>query len=139
MSKTVMKYGEEEFDFLLIGIVSTFRDFRICREVNKSLSLSLVRGDDYSILDTKRNEELTFPFFDYVTEYEDQYCIIGNRSENGILIPERKQIDYFLVIKPGATPIEINNISAELKKSHLIQAVFNIDPNELRSRGNLLF
>lgn len=139
MAKTVLKFDDEEFDFILIGMASSYRDFRVCREVNKALSITLVRSDDYTITDAKRGQELAFPFFSYQSDAEDQYCIIGNRSELGILIPERKQIDFFLVVKPGATPINVHDLTTELKNSKLIQAVFAIDVHELRSKQNLLF
>jgi hypothetical protein len=139
MAKKVIKFDEEEFNFLLIGMVSSYRDFRVCREVNRSLSIALARGEDYAIIDVKRKEEILFPFFSYQSEAEDQYSIIGNRSERGILIPEQKQIDFFLVVKPGATPIRITELISLLKSSPLLQAVFAIDVNKLKSKQNLLF
>lgn len=139
MGKTILKIDDEVYDFILIGIVSTFRDFRICRDINAALELELQRGDDYSILDAKRNSEVAFSFFEYYTEQEDQYFVIANRAEEGLLIPEHKQLDYFLLIKPGMTPIDPTDIIKQLQTIAGFQALFSIDVRTLKSKGNLLF
>lgn len=139
MGKTILKIDDEVYDFILIGIVSTFRDFRICRDINAALELELQRGDDYTILDAKRNSEVAFSFFEYYTEQEDQYFVIANRADDGLLIPEHKQLDYFLLIKPGMTPIDPTDIIKQLQPIAGFQAVFSIDVRTLKSKGNLLF
>ena len=139
MEKTILKIDDEVYDFILIGIVSTFRDFRICRDINTTLELELQRGSDYTILDGKRDTELAFSFFEYNTEQEDQYFVISNKTEEGLLIPERKQLDYFLLIKPGMTPIDPTEIIKHLQTVAGFQAVFTLDVRTLKSKGNLLF
>ncbi|MEY4595518.1 MAG: hypothetical protein RIQ47_1928 [Bacteroidota bacterium] len=139
MGKTILKIDDEVYDFILIGIVSTFRDFRICRDINSALELDLQRANDYTITDAKRNAEIGFSFFEYFTEQEDQYFVITNKGEEGLLIPERKQLDYFLLIKPGMTPIDASDIIKKLQTVSGFQGIFPIDVRTLKSKGNLLF
>jgi hypothetical protein len=139
MGKTILKIDDEVYDFILIGIVSTFRDFRICRDINTVLEIELERANDYTITDSKRNTEIGFSFFEYLTEQEDQYFVISNKGEEGLLIPERKQLDYFLLIKPGMTPIDTTEIIKKLQSVSGFQGIFPLDVRTLKSKGNLLF
>lgn len=139
MAKTVLRFEDEEFSFLLIGISTTFPDFRLCGEINKVLEISLERTIDYSIHHQKSDEELSFPFFSFTNDQEDSYHIIGNKSERGLLIPEQKSLDYFLLIKQGQSSIEASEIARQLKSIRLIQAAFILDPYKLKSKENLLF
>ena len=54
------------------------------------------------------------------------------------LIPEKDQIDYFLLIKNNYT-LEINNILTSLKELDSILTAFIFDPEELKSKSNLIF
>lgn len=139
MAKSVLKLEDDDYDFILIGIASSFRDFRVCREVNSSLGIELHRTEDYSIHDRKKETEVLFPYFGYTTEQEDQYYVIGNKSEGGLLIPEQKQLDFFLVIKPGMSPIDRTEIVRALHRNSVFQGVFPLNVNSLKSKDNLLF
>ena len=50
MGKTILKIDDEVYDFILIGIVSTFRDFRICRDINSALELMIQKSLFYLLL-----------------------------------------------------------------------------------------
>lgn len=139
MAKTVIRISDEEFNFLLIGIVSQHRDFRVSREVNRALEISLKRGEDYLLFSQKRNEEVPFSFFEYKSAEEDQYFIISNKCEKGLLIPEQKQMDYFLLIKPGMSEFDATMIVQRLKPVKIFLGLFPMDVLKLKSKENLLF
>ncbi|MFM9052134.1 MAG: hypothetical protein ACKOKF_07435, partial [Bacteroidota bacterium] len=48
MSKTVLRYEEEEFCFHLIGSSTTYPDFRLCGDINQSVLISLARDLAYT-------------------------------------------------------------------------------------------
>ncbi|MFM7218424.1 MAG: IPExxxVDY family protein [Bacteroidota bacterium] len=139
MAKTVLKYGDEEFDFLLIGIATTYRDFRVCREINQALSIEMVRVDDYLIYDPKREEDIPFPFFEFCNEQEDRYHLIGNKSDRGLLVSEQKNLDFFLLVKPGQSELDVTEIAQRIKPLRMFQGVFVLDPIKLKSKEYLLF
>lgn len=139
MSKTVLRYEEEEFSFHLIGISTTYPDFRLCGDINKALQISLARDIDYTIRNPKTDDEINFPFFSFTNEQDDSYHVIGNKSERGLLIPEQKALDYFLLIKQGQSMINPAEIIRHLKSMKPIQAAFVLDPQKLKSKENLLF
>ena len=54
------------------------------------------------------------------------------------LIPEQDQIDYFIIVKDGYE-LDLNNFLMELKKIDCILTAFQFNPEDLKSKANLLF
>lgn len=130
---------EEEYDFELIGICSSHSDYRLCWGINSGLRIELNKGDDFSVLEKKTGEHL-HSFYEYFDEENHiEYYLIKNLSSNyQMLVPEKDQVDYFLIIKNNYI-LEINDILIRLKEIDSILTAFIFDPNELKSKGNLVF
>ncbi len=131
---------EYDYDFVLIGISSHEKDYRICWALNNKLELNLVKTEPYEIKEKKHEETSHFSFF--VCEQPDEfreYLVIANRSEKGMLIPEQKQVDYFFVIKGEIEQAEIAEIIKKMKDVNLILTAFQIDISTLKSKQNLIF
>ncbi|UKN00863.1 IPExxxVDY family protein [Paracrocinitomix mangrovi] len=130
---------DEEYDFQLIGICSSHSDYRLCWSINNSLSIGLNKEEDYSVIEKKQGEHL-HSFYSYYDEEEHiEYYLIKNLSNNyQRLIPEKDQIDYFLVIKNNYVR-EINDILNQLKQIEVILTAFIFEPDELKSKSNLVF
>ena len=91
---------EYDYDFVLIGISSHEKDYRICWAINNQLGLNLTKTDALEIKDKKQDEPSHFSLFSFELPDEFmEYFIIANRSEKGLLIPEQKQVDYFFIIR----------------------------------------
>ena len=140
MKKVVLRIDEnEQYGFVLIGIVCQHRDYRLCREINLALDISLARDNDFEVFTKKRMEAMTFTRFSFTNEEEDEYYMLANKCDGGMLLPEQKQIDYFLLIRPGRNEIDSGNLLPELKKIPMILGAYAFEPKELKSRENLLF
>lgn len=139
MAKTILRNDDSDFEFLLIGIVSSYRDFRVCREINRTLEIELERADDLTVVDKKRQSEAAFAFFEFTTATEDRFVFVSNKTENGMLLAERKEFDYLLVIQPGMTSFDVTELVQRLKPITIIQASYAIEVMELKSKENLLF
>lgn len=140
MKKVVLRIDEnEQYGFVLIGIVCQHRDYRLCREINLALDISLARDNDFEVFTKKRMEAMTFTRFSFTNEEEDEYYMLANKGDGGMLLPEQKQIDYFLLIRPGRNEIDPGNLLPELKKVPMILGAYAFEPKELKSRENLLF
>jgi hypothetical protein len=140
MAKTILKIDEEDrYDFYLFGIASQARDYLLCHAVNLKLEISLVRQEDFDIFNQKRMEEQGFAFFRYDSEDDDQICLVSNRSPKGLLIPEQKQMDYFLMIRPVKMRVEESSIIDQLKQTPVILGVYKLNVMGLKSRANLVF
>jgi hypothetical protein len=131
---------EFEFDFFLLGISSHVKDYRLCWAVNRSLGLSLAKLDEKIMLRQKNGEDQsTFSIYYYLdNENETEFELICNRHELGYLIPELKTADYFLKISEYYSG-SIDELIQVLRKTNLINMVFEIDVDTLRSKQNLLY
>jgi hypothetical protein len=130
---------DEEYDFQLIGICSSNSDYKLSWAINQHLNIQLRKGDDYSILENKEGEHLHsfYQFFDEVEHLE--YYLIKNISTNfQRLIPEKDQVDYFLVIKNNFVK-DLGSILEQLKEIESILTAFIFDPAALKSKSKLVF
>ncbi|MCX6290523.1 MAG: IPExxxVDY family protein [Bacteroidetes bacterium] len=140
MAKTILKLDDEDqFDFMLIGIVSQHKDYRLGHELNAKFDLHLTRENDHEVFNNKRMEKISFSVFHFVTDEEDHYHLISNKGKNGLLIPEQKQIDFFLVIRENVKKISETEMINRLKAIKGVLGVFKTNPGKLKSRENLLF
>ncbi len=130
---------EDDFSFDLIGICSSNADYRLTWGINKGLSIALHKDEDLNIYVKKEGDHL-YSFYSYYDELEHiEYYLVKNVSNNyRRLIPEKDQIDYFLLIKNNFT-LEINDILTSLKRVESILTAFKFDPNDLKSKANLVF
>lgn len=138
MAKNVLKIDyDDELDFLLFGIVSGFKDYRICYELNLALDINLARTQEHKLIVGKNNSELKYVRFEYKDEYEQQYILLCNRNEKQLLIPELNMIDFFLMIDP-AEGIESDVVLKNIKNIQLVSTAFTLKPTALKSKHNLL-
>ncbi|MCW8898464.1 MAG: IPExxxVDY family protein [Flavobacteriales bacterium] len=129
---------ENEYDFELIGISCHSRDYRICWSLNNMLKTNFKRTEDYEIL--KRNENIAFPFFEYIDEANNiEYYVIANKSSEGYLISEKQSTDYFLLLKGSITNQFVDTLAKKIKEIDVVIIAHRIDVNELKSKQNLLF
>ncbi|MFT4601840.1 MAG: hypothetical protein ACI857_002023 [Arenicella sp.] len=130
---------EDDYEFELIGLCSSHADYRLCWAINNSLGTLLEKQDDYSVLEKKDGEHL-HSFYSYFDKDEHlEYYLIKNVSNNyQRLVPEKDQIDYFLIIKNNLV-LDISGMVSSLKENDSILTAFVFDPNDLKSKANLVF
>lgn len=137
MSKFQLKL-EDDFDFLLIGISCHQKDYRLCFELNKALEMDLIRDNDLVI--NKNNERAGFSLSLYHDEENHcEYYLLANKGMHGYLVPEQKTADFFLMMKGAVSADDSYRMVQSLKRLDMVLAAFEIDPQSLRSKENLLF
>jgi predicted mannosyl-3-phosphoglycerate phosphatase (HAD superfamily) len=132
LAKKVHKLEENtRADFQLIGISSYENDYRVCWDLNNCLKTELQRIENFEVVDSKTKTSQEFPVFQFEDEnkYID-YKFIGNRCENGFLVKEWKNMDYFLKISGEITAKELTDILNKIKKSKLIQTSIILEPKQ---------
>jgi len=132
---------EFDLDFILIAVTSAQKDYRICYLINKYLNFNFVRMDDLEVnIYHNSAEPVAFSMFqDYWEASETTFNFIANRGMDGLLVPEMREADYFLMIRNYIDDNELNNIINKLNKIPEIVAAIKIDPKKIKSRENLLF
>ncbi|WP_372802112.1 IPExxxVDY family protein [Lutibacter sp.] len=144
-----------EDDYSLIGIHSPEEDYRLAYLLNLHLKTKLTRYKHH--LDFE-NSEAEFPLFEFKdeTNFNNYYLINnkhtqlnselkneglfgGNISTTSYLIPEKKNIDYFLKIEGCNSDIFIKNLVVNLNSIKQIITSYSIEPNTLKSKDHLIF
>lgn len=130
----------EAFDFLLFGLSSHENDYRLVWQMNQTFSFNFERINNHRIISKKNGKEIEFPMYSY--DDEDTfylYHLIVNKSDQGVLLEELKNIDYLIMIQGDFTEAFSNGFHNRLKKLELVQGVFKIDPSGLKNKENLVF
>ena len=133
---------EYEYDFLLVGISCHEKPYRLCWAVNKALELNMERIDSLA-LSLKKNENPSgFPLFRQDNfENDTSLILVANRADQstGLLIPEQHQADYFFIAHGPYTDTDYERMLAEIKRIPFVLMSYRLDPENLKSKQNLLF
>lgn len=132
MTKTKLQI-DYDFDFCLLGIVSSEKDYRLCWMLNTLLNIKLAKGEEHNTEHSKHS------MYSYVQEeLFREYYLLANKGDNHVLIDEHKHIDYFLIIKGAMEEDEKKNIVDLIKKSDMVSGAYLIDVHSLKSKHNLV-
>ena len=91
-----LRFNEDfELDFLILGINSHIKLYKLCWEINKKLHTSFVKNKNHTI-----NNNQEFERFSYKNKNSEiTYNIISNVSTTGYLEPNNKSINYFMIVQ----------------------------------------
>ena len=138
MAKKVLKFDIEiEYDFLLLAVVCSYKDYRLCFELNQYLNLKLKREKDIELSDRQKSKNV-FSNFYCLTSDNEQFRVINNKGSTGVFVPELKAIDYFIMIKDLNRKKKVDDLINSIKKIAIINGVYEMNPNELKSGENFL-
>ncbi|MBS7566614.1 IPExxxVDY family protein [Mucilaginibacter sp. Bleaf8] len=140
MTKKILKF-EIDLDFALIAITAPLRDYRLCYFINKYLNFDFKKIPDLAV-DIYQGTIEPAHFSIYHTHWETtetDFYLIANKGSDGLLIPEMREVDYFLMIRNFIDEIDLNRIISSLNRIQEILAAVKIDPKKIKSRENLLF
>lgn len=139
--------------FLLIALHSTLEDYAIMYFLNQSLKANFKRNKrDFDLA-----EGSSFSVYEWEDNYHDRFwTLIANRSSKRTvlanndlfhnehtyvkprLIPELKEVDYFLRIEDDST-LGQEQIIKKVLTVPKIMAAYHVETNKLKSKNNLIF
>lgn len=129
---------EYDFDFTLIGISCHEPDYRFTWHVNRNTGMNFQKEDDLQ-MPLKDNVVSSHSIFScHIEENFCTYYLIGNKGTGGLLIPESKHTDYFLMIKGPVQDDALEELTGQIRSISRVLTVFNVNVNELKSKYNLL-
>ena len=129
---------EYDFDFGLLAISCHEKKYKFCLEVNLDIQFNLLRQKDYTL--KEKNAEVSFPIY----EYEDEkngltYQLIKNYGGDSYLLKDYKKTDFLLLIKGNYNQQTIDTIKNKLSELKNVLMVIELNPNEIKSKENLIF
>lgn len=123
--------------YKLLGISSHENDYRLSWALNRKLGLKFRKTDN--LIPARGNADKEFSVFK--SEWNNKSLninLISNRCPDGFLIKEMKNIDFVLQVFGEINQADFDKIVAKIKTIDLVSAVFEISPDKLKKRGNLL-
>lgn len=128
-------------DFQLLAIASPLTDFQMAWHINQQTKFSLKRTKDHFI-ELKKDRFLNTSCFEHQTEHVSikllKNKLIDSEADQAFLIPEMKNIDYFLLIQDDTEELEILNVKSTLSKIKNVILIQVLDANRLKSVVNLM-
>lgn len=134
---------EDYFDFDLIGIVSTVKEYKLAWHINEVTPLQLAKELDVSI-EFSGNDKILISNFVFKQEYlsatllKNRLIAKPNRG-SPFLVEELKQFDYFLKYKEEIEQTTVKDILTLLKTSEVVEYAAILALSTIKSRENLIF
>lgn len=132
------------FDFLLIGIISTLKEYQLAWNINNVLEIRLIKEDDV-LLEFLSGKNMLVSNYSFSTENSQLRLLknkttVANIAENStFLIPELNQFDYFILIDGFEDTFDNKTLKEKLQAIKHIQYLQFFNPDDLKSKENLLF
>ena len=123
-----LRFNEDfELDFLILGINSHIKLYKLCCEINKKLHNSFVKNKNHII-----NNNQEFERFSYTNKNsETTYNILSNISKTGYLEPHNKSVNYFMTVQG-----EIYNTQKTIERLNQIEdilLVFELNLSKIKT------
>ncbi len=139
MAKKILTL-ELDYNFNLIALIAPLKAYRICWMLNNAMNLRLRKAEDLCYHAPKSKQFSYFSLYHCALEmYKVNYFLISNKSDSNVyLIPELKQVDFFLRFSKSLTYIQNKQVIDIIKPIPQIQTVFEVNPDSLKSKQNLI-
>ncbi|MFM6954383.1 MAG: IPExxxVDY family protein [Sphingobacteriaceae bacterium] len=139
MNRITLKL-ELDFDFIVLAITTSLKDYRLCFQLNKFALANFVRIEELGLSSSGSHSVALFNRYAYLPENtETEFYLLSNKGSEGLLIPEMNRVDYFLIIKNFIDEEDLEAWLSHLKQIPDVLAAVEVDVKKLKSKENLLF
>ncbi len=114
--------------FKIICIASHQNDYRLSWALNEKLNINLKRVEDHQLQLPQNRGTQNFSL--YASDPDESlvvYHLISNKSEQGYLLKNMKNIDYFLKISGEMENISLPDLVGKLKRIPIIITAFELE------------
>lgn len=135
--------AEFDYNFLLFGVISALKEYKLAWHLNNTFELQLNKAHDIAI-DFLKSQNLIISNYLYETEHST-FRLLKNKSADvfednlAFLIPELKRFDYLILIQGFDDTFNTGDIKKLLSSIPKVQYVQNFQIDDLKSRENLIF
>ena len=143
----------DEIDYQLIAIHSSLEDYRLAYYINQNLPINL-KKENCNIQISNKEGETQFTRFVFEDSKDIVWNLVQNKndvfvpsqnSNQGLfaetnnkfstkiyLIPEFKNVDYFLKIENGEVNIDVSKITNCIKKIDRVSTVYAVEVEKIK-------
>ncbi len=132
---------ELDFDFILVGITTSLKEYRLCFQLNKFARANFVRMDELALATPADKDSISLfnRYYYFIEETETEFFLLSNKGTEGYLIPEMNKIDYFLLIRNYLDEEDLEAWIHHLKQIPEVLSAAELEVKKLKSKENLLF
>jgi hypothetical protein len=129
---------EYDFEFALLGISCHVKDYKLCWLLNKSIQVEFSQSDPIELAAGKKKVNYNV-FMHDDEEMCTQFFIIANKSDGHYLVPEQKNIDYWLKVEGNYDENDVMELQKKIKPIPGVLTVFQLEVSKLKSKQNFIF
>ncbi|WP_343634658.1 IPExxxVDY family protein [Fluviicola sp.] len=131
---------ETSVDFELIGICSHHSDYRLAWGINKILELELTKSEEPFVIQSKKGTIVSqHSFHVFIDEVDHmEWYLIKNKCEGKFLIPEKNQIDYFLILRENVLH-DLDELVEKIRESNSVMAAYVFEAESIPSAELIIF
>ena len=150
----------DEIDYQLIAIHSSLEDYRLAYYINQNLPINL-KKENCNIQISNKEGETQFTRFVFEDSKDIVWNLVQNKNDDFVpsqnsnqglfaetnnkfstkiyLIPEFKNVNFFLKIENGEVNIDVSKITNCIKKIDRVSTVYAVEVEKIKSKNNLIF
>ena len=125
---------DEEFDFIVLAINSHIKAYKLCWNINSSMQLNFEKKNDHNI-----KNGMWFSRYTYISDEGVEYDLLTNRSKKGYLVPNQKNINYFLVVKNYYWEQDRFDFMSKLRNTTDVLLAFEMDTATIKYIDRFIF
>jgi hypothetical protein len=140
MSKKIfLDIRSEPVIFTLIGISCHVKDYRISFLLNKHLGINFLKMEDLKITLNTKKEPTEFSLYYYYDEdYFNKYYLVSNRSQEYVLAPELKQLDFLMIVEGDFKKSQKDHLLKNIRSIPNLLLAYEINFVEIKNHEMLL-
>ena len=120
--KTVHIIEDEiKLDITVLAINSHVKGYNLCWHINKKLCSNFINTE---IFIGEKKE--SFSAFEVEDENKKIY-LVNNKSKKGVLMPEKKNVDFFIIVEPEMKNTAKQEFISKLREISKILLIFEVD------------
>lgn len=131
------------FDFELIGIVSSVKEYKLAWHLNQLPEFHLIKAEDVKI-EFSDNKLIRVSNLKDENEFRQAFLlknklVTSNSSINQYLLPELQQFDYLFKLSSQTHDNWAKEVNNMLKSIEIIDYSLVVDIEKIKMKDNLLF
>lgn len=123
-------------EYHMLAIVSHMKDYKLAYHINQKMGSHLKKFDDLTIVNGGEHNYAWYCCHE--KENHMRVYLIGNSAKGSKLIPSRKEIDFFLLIKNAINTQKVNDMLKEIRSIRDVVGVFNQEMELIKDMDVLL-
>lgn len=128
-----------QYDYLVIGISSQLKDYRLGYNLNQVLGTDLKRLQDLPAFFEKEKMVHPFPLFTDIHNDNFKVCfLLGCMNQGKILFPELKYYDYLFLYESPSPDWSDERVINSIRAIPNVQLVRKLIPKELKGVNMVL-